>query len=343
MLINIVFPASAVLSVTLQAAQQIALYFVAIPLFILSALAAVIVVFYLVKPDQFKRMITSFKNFFKGKKLPWFNNDPQFEKALEDTGFAYDQQQDIFYSTMDAWQKDYGYCQLYDDACAPMSMIVDCEPIRFEYAGKRWLIQFWKGQYGMTTGCEVGVYNTDEPDVDIQGLFKGPVYSCASYADQLHISFVLYKKGKPIFSREDRHWWLTGYKLGEFSEPYDLSADISITLKDNSMLSAFVEAMEALGYGGDEFTVDDLTVHVFYKKPHSPQPVTRTPPTDWISQRKNELLCNAYNRLVKPYINMNDKLKTVYKFAPGMYENILDFRKNKELFEVYKAVTNNRK
>jgi len=45
---------------------------------------------------------------------------------------------------------------LYDEAAAPLGMIVDCEPIHFEYKGKRWLIQFWKGQYDLPTGAEVG-------------------------------------------------------------------------------------------------------------------------------------------------------------------------------------------
>ena len=35
---------------------------------------------------------------------------------------------DIFYSLNDCWQRDFGYCRLYDEACAPLAMIIDCEP-----------------------------------------------------------------------------------------------------------------------------------------------------------------------------------------------------------------------
>jgi uncharacterized protein (DUF927 family) len=53
-------------------------------------------------------------------------------------GFAYSKQQDIFYSTLNAWQRSFGYSRLYDEAAAHFAMIVDSEPIYFDYDGKRW-------------------------------------------------------------------------------------------------------------------------------------------------------------------------------------------------------------
>ena len=94
-------------------------------------------------------------------------------RDLEPFGFAYDLYQDSFYSLMNPWQRKFGYCRLYDEACAPLSMIIDCEPIRFKYKGRKFLIEFWKGQYGMTTGGEVGIYYTDGPDLNIPGVFNG--------------------------------------------------------------------------------------------------------------------------------------------------------------------------
>jgi len=101
---------------------------------------------------------------------------------------------------------------LYDEAAAPLGMIVDCEPIHFEYKGKRWLIQFWKG-----------VYATDKPDINIPGLFKGTFYNSIKDDEFLWMSFTLKKNGKVLFERGDRHWWLTGFKLGEFSQPWELT------------------------------------------------------------------------------------------------------------------------
>jgi Domain of unknown function (DUF4474) len=30
--------------------------------------------------------------------------------------------------------------------------------------GKTWMIELWKGQYGLMTGCEIGVYNRSPKD-----------------------------------------------------------------------------------------------------------------------------------------------------------------------------------
>lgn len=57
------------------------------------------------------------------------NNEDDIYKAIEAAGYSYDPKQDIFYSNMDAWQRNMGYCRLYDEAAAPMGMIIDCEPI----------------------------------------------------------------------------------------------------------------------------------------------------------------------------------------------------------------------
>ena len=79
--------------------------------------------------------------------------------AVDVAGFAYDPRQDIIYSKMYPLQRSFGYAYGYDAAALGMDAIIDCEPIFFDYAGKTWMIELWKGQYGLETGCEIGVYN----------------------------------------------------------------------------------------------------------------------------------------------------------------------------------------
>lgn len=62
------------------------------------------------------------------------------------TGFQYNSANDYFYAAMDCWQRSCGYCRLYDESAASFSMVIDSEPIYFDYGGRRWLIEFWKGQ-----------------------------------------------------------------------------------------------------------------------------------------------------------------------------------------------------
>jgi len=246
------------------------------------------------------------------------------DKGMEIAGYGYDSEQDIFYCNMDAWQRNMGYNRLYDEASAALGMIVDCEPIYFEYGGKRWLIEFWKGQYDLCTGCEVGVYTTEEIESSTPETPKYTFYNCASNEDRLKISFSLKKRDEILFSRNDKHWWLTGFKLGEFSEPSELTMELSITLKDKTMCNAFVGALKNLGYSEKEIIITGNTVGLIFDKPRTPQPITRTPETDRITQKKNKLLCDSYQKITKVYDNLKDKINATKKQSPQLYKEIID-------------------
>lgn len=259
-------------------------------------------------------------------------------EIMEDAGYSYDPEQDIFYSNMDPWQRKMGYCRLYDEATAPLNMIIDCEPIYFEYGGKRWMIEFWKGQYGMTSGGEIGVYTTKGPDLDIPGFFNGTFYNCASNEDRLYMSYVLVKDGRILIYRRDKHWWLTGFKLGEFSEPSELTMYATVALKNASMRNAFVEGLKRAGYTENELLIDGNIVGLVFDEPHTPQPFTRIAETDWLIQRKNELLCDEYQEITKDYDSFPEKMNAVRELAPEIYDAILSIGKTKKLFEVYEKI-----
>ncbi len=253
-------------------------------------------------------------------------------------GFAYEPYQDIFYSLMNPWQRDLGYCRLYDEASAALSMIIDSEPIRFEYNGRKWLIEFWKGQYGMNTGGEVGIYYTNGPDLNIPGVFNGTFYFCVKDEDCINMSFAFRKNGNLLFTRSGYHWWLTGFKLGEFSKPSELSMDILLDLYDKRMATAFVEALKKAGYNDKEYVLQGRRVTVRFDKPHTKQPITRTAFTDFLMQRNNESFCNSYNYLTEAYTDTIDKLEIVRKESPDMYNKVLSIGKPKAAFESYDRI-----
>jgi len=268
-------------------------------------------------------------------------NDPTEEDLYElisDAGYSYDPEQDIFYSKLDSWQRNMGYCRLYDEACAPFSMIVDCEPIFFEYGGKRWMIEFWKGQYGMTTGGEVGVYTTEGTDLDIPDFFTGTFYNCARDEDCLYMSFTLEKNGKVLFTRSDRHWWVTGFKLGEFAEPWELSMYLTIALKDAEMRDAFLEGLIKAGYSENEILIVENIVGLLFDKPRTPQPASRMKGTDWLIQRKNEFLCDRYMEITEPYEKFPDKMRAIRKMAPELYNMVLNLGRSKQLFAAFEKI-----
>lgn len=243
----------------------------------------------------------------------------KLNELLSVSGFAYDGGQDIFYSRMDSWQRKFGYGCIYDEAAATMNMVIDCEPIYFDYDNKKWMIEFWKGQYGITTGAEVGVYYL--PDKALTDILSPStlVYRCVEDEDTLRIQMVLWKEGKNLFFRRGYHWWLTGFSLGEFSHPKELSMDIEITLKDEIMRNAFLTGLHKAGYTNEELNVKDNTVWIHFDRPHTVQPATRTRLFSAIKQMENKRNVKLYQKTTQDYTNVYDKLLALQQRAPGLY------------------------
>jgi len=258
----------------------------------------------------------------------------ELDKAIETAGYSYDPKQDIFYSTMNPWQRNIGYCRLYDELAAPWGMIIDCEPIYFKYLEKEWMIGFWKGQYDLVTGGEIGVY-TRSIDLDVVGIFGGAYYECVSDTDLLQMSYSLKKNGKTLFTRNGKHWWLTGFKLGEFSQPSELTMEITMTLHNVRMRDAFLNGLWNAGYPLNEFTRDGNTVSFTFGSPHTPPPITRSPATDRIIQRKNELLCEKYREITGSSNTIRDKVKALEEHAPNLYDKLMRTGKSKQSFETF--------
>ncbi|MDD2446155.1 MAG: DUF4474 domain-containing protein [Tissierellia bacterium] len=252
---------------------------------------------------------------------------------LEPYGYSYNPGDDLFYSNIDAWQRQMGYSRLYDESAAPMSMIIDCEPIYFKYDNKDWLIQLWKGQYGMTSGAEIGVYYTEKVYTNTD-YFNWTLYECPDDDNLLVMKFSLLKNDKRFMSRNDKHWWLTGFKLGEFSQPWELRGIFSITLKDKSMLNAFLLGLKNAGYSKNEIYVVNRTVKILFDKPKTPQPFTRMDKFDEIAQKKNKLLCDKYNELTREYDNSLDKIIALQDLGPDLLESLVKMGKSIDVFKL---------
>jgi hypothetical protein len=228
--------------------------------------------------------------------------------AVDAAGFLYDPDQDIIYSRMDALQRRLGYAYGYDAAAITMSMVIDCEPIFFDYAGKHWMIELWKGQYGLETGCEIGVYTRPIGSTGVgYQLLDSTVgrrpgdnvashnlfYDCAADGDRLTLSATLNRNGQKLFTLgPELHWWLTGFKWGVYSEPGDLTVDVSITLKDNAMLQAFMGGIQGRNY--PNLKTSGTTVSFTFDKTRTPQPPK---PGLALAQAWNHQIVNTYDAL----------------------------------------------
>ena len=231
--------------------------------------------------------------------------------AVDAAGFLYDPDQDIIYSRMNPLQRGFGYAFGYDAAALAMNAVIDCEPIFFDYAGKHWMIELWKGQYGLETGCEIGVYTRPIGSMGLgYALLDATVgqrpgdavashnlfYDCASDADRLELSLTLRRNGTVLFTRgPEVHWWLTGFKWGVLSDPGQLSMDVRITLKDNVMRDAFMAGIAGRPY--PNLAVNGTTVSFTFDQPFAvPQP-TRPAPILASVNAANQTIVDTYNSM----------------------------------------------
>ncbi|MBT8339719.1 MAG: DUF4474 domain-containing protein [Desulfatitalea sp.] len=201
-------------------------------------------------------------------------------KIVYEAGFKYDPDQDILFSRRDARQRRFGYAYAYDVAApAIISAIIDCEPFFFIYDDKHWMIELWKGHYGLGPGGEIGVYVSPRPDPILDATIghrphdpdNGKFFVCAKDSERLQMSFTLNCNGTSLFSREPQmHWWLTGFKWGILSTPEQLTMDLKIGFPNGVMKEQFILAVDRAGY--DNIQIDGNTVGFTFARPTTKQP-----------------------------------------------------------------------
>ena len=243
------------------------------------------------------------------------------DQALAPFGFAYDMRKDIVYSRKDAWQKQFGYGKIYDEMAPVMNMVIHSEPVYFEYEGRRWMIEFWKGQYGITTGAEVGIYveKEREDEKDPEDVF----YQCVSKEEELPITMVLYKNGKCMFRRSRQHWWLTGFSLGEFSWPGELMMEVSLTFPDFAMMEAFLEGCYYAGYQPEDFRIWYKRVSFWLYQPKTRQPSKYGNVFGRYIQWQNHHNCKIYQKVTKDFVRTVDKLDYLMQAYPRIFGIIM--------------------
>lgn len=148
------------------------------------------------------------------------------------SGFYYAESQGIFYSHINAWQRDWGYNNFYDWV-AERTLNIEYIAVFFEYGERTWRIEFWKGDYGPTIGAEVGVYYNNP---NIPGH-----YDSVDNSNLLKMSMNLSTKdGEQLFSRSPvETWWLTGFKIHSDLDSSDLELLVRICFKDSAMRNEF--------------------------------------------------------------------------------------------------------
>ncbi|HBL41038.1 MAG TPA: hypothetical protein DDY98_05500 [Ruminococcaceae bacterium] len=183
----------------------------------------------------------------------FFGNNQQ---GMANLGFDFNLNDMMVYAPINCWMRNFGFCLEYDLFCYTTPFFYyRTRRFKFDYAGKEWMIQIWKGKYLLANGAEVGVYNRDESKV-------GTYYDCASNDDLLKLSLDLYHGDELIFSRaEESHWWANGFKLMRNAYSADeLTMKFTVEMKDAEMLQAFCKALDKNIYHDVTYSADGLKV-----------------------------------------------------------------------------------
>lgn len=191
--------------------------------------------------------------FFSKDGLAYGNN----QKGILGLGYECSVYDLLVYATVNSWMRDFGFCLLYDIFCysTPFFNYIT-RRFKFDYDGKEWMVQAWKGNYLITNGAEVGIYSREKGSC-------GTYYN--AYDGLMDMSLRLSADGTEIFSVSDSHWWINGFKFGKtLYAPVDMTAEFSIDFQNADMAKAFEKAVNE-NYMGDTFcTVNGSVASVIW-------------------------------------------------------------------------------
>lgn len=260
------------------------------------------------------------KNTEKVKCMPTEDKLSLLDGIIEPFGYRYLHANDLFSTNIRSPQRDYGYSALYDRGAAHIHLIFDCYPIYFDYRGHTWLLEFWKGQYGINTGGEIGLYYANRQLSP--GETKRAFFRAAEDSDMLKMSLALYRNEICVAEITGKHWWQTAFRMGMFSRPSDLCLRTSITFPTGEMTNAFLEGLEKAGFSADDVCRNCNTVDItFSTSPHVYGLFRRI--RIRLAQCSNRFWCKMYLFATKEFDSSLDRLLYLYFHIPFAFRRCL--------------------
>jgi len=193
----------------------------------------------------------------------------------------------IFYVEHEPWQKQFGFNQIYDLASPLIQLVYATVRIKFRYGyvyklgtegaekgkvlydsnnqpiyetdpktgkpiEKDWMIQLWKGRYGLVMlGAEFGVYTKSSAQT-------AEHYNAAVAEEELVMAMDVYQHNfltgqtKKLFTRgPESNWWLTGFVPGsyiEYNKKQEVIAVANFQFPTEEMMDLFYQGMKKAGF-----------------------------------------------------------------------------------------------
>ncbi|MBQ6268020.1 MAG: DUF4474 domain-containing protein [Clostridia bacterium] len=191
--------------------------------------------------------------------------------------YRYSYIDDYYYAdNVNSWQRNFGYAKYYDLIAPYLLLEYDYIRVFFTYEDKDWMVQCWKGQYGLVFyGAECGIYNKPHSD-EADTAFT--TYRCPDESDWIDMGMTMYHADTSgNYQREltcdyGRYWWCTGFKPGHLrkQEPAnELRTEHRLTFKDEEMARLFAAGLADCGFkegenadalGLDQYLLDGTDV-----------------------------------------------------------------------------------
>jgi len=181
-----------------------------------------------------------------------------FFRTFGFVGFILDPYQFTIINQKPVFQFFLGFNDFYDTLPWVMNVWTDTIKCHFNYEGKDWRIQFWKGGYGLffSTGGEIGIYT--KPENQNLAHYNPPI----SQSDWLDLTFTIYNRGNKLFTRpspyltgdEGPYWWASGYRILSICTDFlsnprkNVVMDATINFKNTEMASLFLGELIAKGF-----------------------------------------------------------------------------------------------
>ncbi len=236
-------------------------------------------------------------------------------------GYDYHCRCGFFSSSIDAWQKAAGYTWLYDYLAPRFQMVFDALPVYFDYRGRTWLIELWKGQYGINTGAELGIYHADR--ILSESECKSTLFTAVEDSEMLPCTIRLCSYNEQNCDQiSERHWWLTIFLPGLFSEPSQLFLEASICFPNSQMCDAFYDALCRIGYTPKDISIHGLCLTFIFLTPKNVHFDLLTRIHRRLSQCSNRIFCKLYVWVTRPFICTEDRILFLYYYLPAAFRKL---------------------
>ncbi|WP_438352666.1 DUF4474 domain-containing protein [Microbacterium sp. CJ88] len=188
----------------------------------------------------------------------------------EKLGFEYQGADKDFYTTnQTSIQSHLGFMDLFDDAGFALGMDLDDSVNEFEYGGREYKLELWKGSYGggSAFGGEIGLYIRDPSHsvLDSPGQAIDGFYPAAAPADRILSGQTIYNvhTGEEYFTNEkdDPAYWNLAIRTDPGIDKSDLGQRGWLQVDDPGLRREMAAEMRRQGL---EVTVDPHTRRINY-------------------------------------------------------------------------------